>query len=290
MKQNFTLLKRGYTNLFILASLFTFINLQKANAQVCASATNIFGMDANGNIYTVNVTSGAVNSSRINTTSYTTSGNQANAIGYNIVNSKFYFFQVNPGAGTQKFLSYNTVTNVYSVLASSPTTATVHAGCVNFDGTGYYCSDINGKLYFYNITTNTWITITSNIVDQFSNNVSTVIQTQNSGDMAIDGYNNLWIITSSSSNYALYEIPAASLTSAHATVTAKQIIAPTATTPAGDAFEGIAFNASGQIYMAASDGGFYKLNTASTALVHVGTLSNNAVANDLASCSYTFSI
>ncbi|HEX4374854.1 MAG TPA: T9SS type A sorting domain-containing protein [Puia sp.] len=290
MRQNFTLLKRGYTNLFILASLFTFISLQNANAQVCASANNIFGMDANGNIYTINVTSG-VAGSKINTAAYGTSGNQANAIGYNIVNSTFYYFQVNPGVGgTQKFISYNTVTNVYATLAVSPTTATVHAGCVNFSGTGYYCSDINGSLYYYDILTNVWITITTKIVDQSNNNVSTVITTQNSGDMAIDGYNNLWIITSSASNYALYKISGASLTSAHATVTATQIIAPTTTTPNGNAFEGIAFNSTGQIYMAASDGGFYKLSTTSTALVHIGTLSNNALGNDLASCSYPFSI
>lgn len=290
MKQNFTLLKRGYLNLFILASLCTFINLQKANAQVCASGTNIFGMDANGNIYPINVGTG-VAGTKINTATYPTSGNQANAIGYNVVNSTFYYFQVNPGAGgTQKFISYNTVTNAYATLAASPTTATVHAGCVNFDGTGYYCSDVNGVLYYYNITTNAWITITSKIVDQSGANVSTVIQTQNSGDMAIDGFNNLWIITSSSSNYALYEIPAASLTSVHATVTATRVIAPTTATPNGNAFEGIAFNSAGQIYMAASDGGFYKLNTTSTALVHIGTLSNTALGNDLASCSYPFSI
>jgi type IX secretion system substrate protein len=290
MKRNFTLLKRGYLNLFILASLCTFINLQKANAQVCASANNIFGMDANGNIYMINVTTGAAGS-KINATAYTTSGNQANAIGYNIVNSTFYYFQVNPGAGgTQKFISYNTVTNTYATLAASPTTATVHAGCVNFSGTGYYCSDVNGSLYYYNITTNTWITITTKIVDQSATNVSTIIQTQNSGDMAIDGYNNLWLITSSASNFGLYKIPAASLTSVQASVTASRIIAPTTSTPNGNAFEGIAFNSSGQIYMAAGDGGFYKLNTASTALVHIGTLSDNSLSNDLASCSYPFSI
>jgi hypothetical protein len=290
MKQNFTLLKRGYLNLLILASLCIFINLQEANAQVCASATNIFGMDANGNIYPINVSTGAAGT-KINTATYSTPGNQANAIGYNIVNSTFYYFQVNPGSGsTQKFISYNTLTNTYATLAASPTTATVHAGCVNFPGTGYYCSDVNGSLYYYNITTNTWITITTKIVDQSNNNVSTIIQTQNSGDMAIDAYNNLWIITSSSSNYALYKIPAGSLTTVQASVTASQIIAPTTATPNGNSFEGIAFNATGQIYMAASDGGFYKLNTTSTALVHIGTLSNTALGNDLASCSYPYSI
>ena len=102
-------------------------------------------MDANGNIYTINVGTG-VAGAKINNTAYTTSGNQANAIGYNIVNSTFYYFQVNPGSGsTQKFISYNTLTNLYATLPASPTTATVHAGCVNFDGTGYYCSDVNGK-------------------------------------------------------------------------------------------------------------------------------------------------
>ena len=123
------------------------------------------------------------------------------------MNSTFYYFNVNPGSGgTQKFVSYayNALLNSwsYSTLAASPTTATVHAGCVSFNGLGYYCTDVNGKLYYYNILLNTWTTITSNIVDQFGNSVSTEIQNQNSGDMAIDGLGNLWIVTSSGSNWA----------------------------------------------------------------------------------------
>ncbi len=289
MKQKSTQSTKKYFGAFILASLCIVI-MPNAKAQVCSNPNNIFGVNANGQIYPVNVTTAAVGS-QINTASYTgASPNQANALGYNTVNGLFYYFKVNPGAGTQQFISYNPTSNTYTTLASSPTTATVHSGCVSFNGTGYYCSDVNGKLYFYDITLNTWTTITSNIYDQYGTNVSTIITTQNSGDMAIDGLGNLWMVTSSTSNYALYKVSAPLPTTAQASIIAKQLIAPTTAVPASSSgFQGIAFNALGEIYMTTSSNKLYELTNTSTLLL-VGTLSVSGVGNDLTSCSFPFGI
>ncbi len=285
MKHNLILTKK-HINVFILASL-CIVLMQSVNAQVCANSNNIFGVTSSGAIYPINITSAALGS-QINTAAYTgSSPNQANAIGYNTVNGLFYYFKINPGVAGQQFVSYNPTLNVYTTLATSPITATVHAGCVSFNGTGYYCTDVNGNLYFYNITLNSWTTITSTILDQFGNSVSNVIKTQNSGDMAIDGLGNLWILTSGSANYALYKIPAPLPTSAQTSVTAKQIIAPTATVPASSAFEGIAFNAAGALFMSTGTQ-LYELTNLST-LSLIGSLGSGA-GNDLTSCSFPFGI
>ncbi len=299
MKLVFTQKESSYAKSILLA-IFCIVASQTLSAQICASPnTIIYGLDGSGNIYPINVTNANVGS-LVNTANYSTattgytpsSPSQPNGFGYNTANGLFYYFKINPGTGSQQFISYNPTTNKYLTLAPSPTTATVHAGCVNFNGTGYYCTDVNGKLFYYNILLNIWTTITSTIKDQSGNNVSTIIQTQNSGDMAVDGLGNLWILTSSSSNYALYEImaplpviPATILTP----VIAKQIIAPTTATPGGASFEGIAFNPLGEIYMATSNDKLYLLKTATT-LTLVGTLSKSGVGNDLTSCSFPNSV
>jgi len=288
MKQNFTSQKTKLAKIFAITSLCLF-SMQSMHAQVCSNPNNIFGINGGGQIYPINVTNASVGS-QINTTAYTgASANQANAVGYNSVNGQFYYFQVNPGTGSQVFVSYNPILNTYATLAASPTSTTVHAGCVNFNGTGYYCDDVNGVLYYYNIILNKWTTITSTILDQSGVNVSTNIQTQSSGDMAIDGLGNLWILPSSNSNYSLYELQAPLPTAAQSSVTVKRIIAPTTSTPGGSAFEGIAFNASGQIFMATGSNVLYELKNTST-LSTIGTLSISGVGNDLTSCSFPFGI
>jgi hypothetical protein len=259
-----------------------------SNAQVCSNPSNVFGLDGNGNLYQINTATGVVGSV-INTASYgSTSPSQANAIGYNSINGLFYYFKVNPGTGSQQFISYNPVSNTYATLASSPTSASVHSGCVSFNGTGYYCADVNGVIYYYNITLNTWITISTKIVDTHGNNVSTIIASQSSGDMAIDGVGNLWIITSNSSNYALYEMKAVLPITAQASVTVTAIIASTTATPDGNAFEGIAFNSVGQLYMSTASE-LYLMKNAAT-VTKVANLSTSGVGNDLTSCSYPTSI
>ncbi len=286
MKHNSTLLKKNLSKVLAAALLCAFC-MQTSFGQVCSNPNNIFGINGSGQIYPINISTAHVGS-QINTATYGgAAANQANAVGFNPVNGLFYYFQVNPGAGTQVFVSYDPVHNTYATLASSPTSTTVHAGCVNFNGSGYYCDDVNGVLYYYNISANSWITITSSILDQGGSSVSNTIKTQSSGDMAIDGYGNLWLLPSGNSNFSLYKISAPLPTTPQATVTAKQIIAPTTSTPGGSAFQGIAFNASGQIFMATGDNTLYELKNTST-LVSIGTLSTAGVGNDLTSCSFPF--
>lgn len=258
-----------------------------ANAQACTSpGTTIYGITSSANIYPIAVSNANVGA-KINPAYGAPAPNQANAIGYNANNGKFYYFKINPGAGGQQFFSFDPLLNVYATLATSPISASVHSGCVNFNGTGYYCVDVNGSLFYYNIALNTWKTISSNIVDQFSNNVSTVIQGQNAGDMAVDGLGNLWFLTSNSSNYGLYEISGPLPTAATATVTCKEIIAPTASTPGGSSFAGVAFNTTGQMYFSTytGDDKLYLLNNNLT-LTYIGTFNISGVGNDLTSCNY----
>ncbi|HLK28099.1 MAG TPA: hypothetical protein VKT28_05925, partial [Puia sp.] len=289
MKHNFTLSAKKHANVFILA-LACVVTMQNLDAQVCSNPNNIFGVTANGAVYPINITNAAVGS-QLNTASYATSPSQSNAIGYNTINGKFYYFKNNPTSSSGgEFVAFDPILQTYTTLATSPVRTTVHAGCVSFNGTGYYCDDINGNLFFYNIVLNTWTTITSTILDQFGTNVSTIINTQNSGDMAIDGLGNLWIVTSSSSNYALYKIPTPLPTTAQTTVTAKMIISPASTVPSGSSgFQGIAFNASGQLFLSSGSNKLYEL-TNTTTLSLIGTLSTSGVGNDLTSCSFPFGI
>ena len=290
MKMIFTLSRKLNTAKPMLVVFITFATIL-AQAQVCSNPnTTIYGLTAGGVIYPITVSTANV-STTVNGTGKG-SANQANGIGYNSVTGIFYYFNSNPGAGSQQFVAYNPTSNTYTTLASVGTTNTIHTGCVNFNGTGYYCSDVLGNLYYYSIASNKWTTITSKIVDQSGTNVSTtVISAQTSGDMAIDGYGNLWLITSSSSNYALYEINAPLPTTAVASLTATRLIAPTTTTPNGQGFEGIAFNALGQLYLSTSDDKLYKLTTPNSAsLVLIGSFNTAGVGNDLTSCSYPYSI
>src|SRR5579871_1043099 len=272
----------------VFISIFSLLFIFKStvsHAQVCANpGTVIYSLSNAGGIYPVTVSNANVGSI-VNTTSYGSS-TSANSVGYNNVNGLFYYFQV-ALSGTKQFVSYNPVTNVYTTLAPSPISATVNRGCVNFSGTGYYCLDVNSNLYYYNIISNTWTLICSTFKDQFGNNVSATFTSEGSGDMAIDGYNNLWIVSSNSSQYGLYELIAPLPTAPVASITVKQIIAPTTATP-GAGFVGIAFDPSGNIYMATSTD-LYILKSG-LSLSHLGSFSVGGVCGDLTSCNFPFDI
>jgi hypothetical protein len=284
MKSNSNSRKTTISKVFSLASVLI-LSIQVLNAQVCSNPNTIYGLNTNGQIYPIN-TSDAHVGSQINTASYSSPApSSSNGIGYNKVNGKFYYFKINPGVGGQQFYSYDPVSNTYTNLAASPATVSVPSGCVSFDGTGYYCTDITGIMYYYNIASDKWTTITSKIVDQSNNNISTLIQTQSSGDIAIDGLGNLWVLTSSSSNWGLYEITAPLPTTVQATVSSKQIIAPTSSTPTGHDFQGVAFNATGSMYVSSSDDRLYLLSSASS-LIFVSTFNVSGVGKDLTSCSF----
>jgi hypothetical protein len=103
--------------------------------------------------------------------------------------------------------------------------------------------------------------------------------------MAFDGFGNLYIVTSSGSNWGLYKLTAPLPVAKTTAVNATQFVAPTSTTPTNNSFEGIAFNGAGQIYMSTADDRLYLLKTA-TSLSYVGTFTVSGVGNDLTACAF----
>ncbi len=269
--------KLAFSAIFILI-------LKQSNGQMCASGT-IYALSNAGNIYPVSVSSGSagavINSTSLNST------NSANGIGYNTVNGIFYYFQNASNGGSQQFVSYNPSTNAYVILATAPITATAYKGCVNFNGTGYYCLDANSNLCYYNIAANTWTLISSTFTDQFSNNVTNTLKSEASGDIEIDGLGNMWIVSSSSSQYGLYKLSAPLPTTSVASITLKQLVNPNTTTP-GANFAGIAFDPAGNIYMGTNND-LYILQNDFT-LTHLASFSIGGICGDLTSCNYPFSI
>ncbi len=262
------------------------LSAKQSAGQVCSDPTNvIYALSNSGNIVPVTVGNATVGAA-INP-AYTSAASGANAAGYNSVNGKFYYFQ-NNSSSSQVFISFNPANNQYAALANSPITAPVNRGCVSFNGTGYYCLDQSGNLCYYNIASNSWVLITSVFTDQFGGNVTSVFQSQGSGDMAIDGLGNLWILSSNTSQYGLYKISAPLPTTAAAGITVTQFVAPTTATPAGVNFAGIAFSSTGQIY-ACTPNDLYIMGN-NLALTHLGAFSVAGVGGDLTSCSFPISV
>jgi len=257
------------------------------NAQICSSPGSvIYALSNSGNIYPVTVSTGSV-AAPVNSTTLSTT-NAANAIGYNTVNGIFYYFQNANSGGSQQFVSFNPSTNTYTTLASAPITGSVLKGCVSFNGTGYYCLDANGNLCFYNITANTWVLACSNFTDQYGNNVSSVFTSEASGDIAIDGLGNLWVVTSNTSTWGLYKLPAPLPTSSVSSLTVKQLVAPTTVTPTGTNFAGIAFDPAGNIYMGTNNNLYLLQNNFSLTLL--AAFSTGGICGDLTSCNYPFGV
>src|SRR5580704_17025261 len=168
MKTNFSKVLSNLLLINLIAAILI-CSYFGVSAQVCSSPTaTIYSLSNAGGIYPISVSNANVGTV-VNSTSYGSS-TSANGIGYNTVNGSFYYFQ-NAISGTQQFISYNPATNTYATLAPSPMTGTVNKGCVNFNGTGYYCLDNNGNFCYYSIASNTWVLVCSNFTDQFSNNV-----------------------------------------------------------------------------------------------------------------------
>ena len=275
---------------FLLSIIFLAVINFSSNAQVCSDPLNVvYGMSNAGFIYPINVNTGSVGAA-LNPAYTGNAVSSANAIGYNSVNGKFYYFKRNYPASPQEFVSFDPVSNTYTILASSPVTANVNSGCVSFDGTGYYCLDMNGNLCFYNIASNTWTLITSTYLDNNGVNMTSNFTSYPSGDMAIDGLGDIWIVCSGSSKYGVFKIPAPLPKTAVASTLIKQVVAVKAM-PSGVNFAGISFSASGQIYMSTSSGDnqLYRLETNLT-LTHMSTFTTDGVGADLTSCNYPFSI
>jgi hypothetical protein len=110
--------------------------------------------------------------------------------------------------------------------------------------------------------------------------------------MSFDGMGNLWVVCSSTSQYALFKIPAPVPTTGLVTIKATQIIGVTATPTPGKSITGIAFNFSGILYLTTGTGDnkIYKLTTATSTLTFVATMAKDDIGADLTSCSMPFGV
>jgi hypothetical protein len=262
-----------------------------AFAQICANpATTIYGLSSNGGIYPITISNANVSSAL---TQNSTSGNSpsaSNGLGYNPINGRFYYFRRNPGSSSpQEFVEFDPGTATVTVKASIPTSKNVHTGCVNSNGTGFYALDVDGILYYYSIYTNVWTTITSLLREANNNNVSNIIKNRTSGDIAIDGNGNLWILCSSNTQYGLYKLYAPLPITAQTDLVVVQHLNPNTSTPNGSAFAGICFNPTGQILLSTTDDKLYRMEN-NLSLTTLGTFNISGVGNDLTSCAFPLGV
>jgi hypothetical protein len=260
-------------------------------AQICASpATVIYGLTANGEIYPITVSNASTGTVVKNSTYSGNSASRANGLAYNSTNGKFYYFKRNVGTSPEEFVVYDPGTVTVTVLSSSTCNTEIHTGCISANGLYYFTIDINANLNCYDIVNNTWTKITSSFTDQYTNNVSTVIQNQNAGDIAFDGNGNLWIVTSNSSSYGVYMLPAPMPLTPVAGVAVTMIVNPSSVTPTGNIIAGIAFNPSGQIFMSTKyDDLLYRLEN-NLSLTYMGKFTVSDVGNDLTSCAFPLGV
>jgi len=290
--------KRYFLQIFIGCQLLA---VTSSNAQICQHPLDsVYSMNTGGVIYPLNVNN-ALTGTAIPASSATGTAS-SNGLGFSILDGKFYYFnKVGTGAApSPQFVSYDPVTTTLTTLPSPPATITssqkIRTGCVNNLGSGYYTinpifNPTTPALYYYNIATLTWTTITSSFVNPSSVSLNSTFNSLNSGDMAFDGAGNLWVLLSNTTNYALYKIAAPVPTTAVASVTATQIIGLTPVPTAGIAITGIAFNSAGTMFLTTGAGSdlLYKLVSVSAGLTLVGSITAGA-GGDLTSCSAPLSV
>ncbi len=258
-------------------------SLDVFDLQVCTDPNVIYTVGTKG-IIPVNLATATEGAPFPNTT-----GVSPNALGYSVVSKKFYYFETSNNPLT--FVSYDPITNTKAVLPSPYTfphaNGTVPRGVVTADGTGYYLLNEAVELYYYNISAGTWTYITNNLLDQNGNVPSVIKNKEVSGDIAIDGQNNLWILSSAygsqpnptDATHSLYKIsgplpttPVASLSIA--------LLQQSAINYNNETYTGIAFNATGQIYLGTPNK-IYQLNNDFS----ITDVANVKGYSDLASCS-----
>lgn len=291
---------------YLMATLLSVCN---ANAQICTNNTDsVYGLlsltaAGSGQIVGINILNGGTT---IIGSPAATSAN-ANGVGFSSMNGNFYFFN-QCGSGTTEFVSFDPLSGLKVSLAipstpAIPVTQKLRSGTMNPSGLGYYTIHpganvaqgypVTGPaLFYYSVGANAWTLITQSFRDISGNNVNE-IRTYNSGDMAFDGSGNLWILSSNAANYALYRINAPVPTTAVANVTVDTVIA-SKPTPAGVSFTGIAFNASGHLYLStgsyttapgvAGNNQLYEMTSPVLPLTNIATLPNG-YGDDLTSCA-----
>jgi hypothetical protein len=291
MKQNSTLVGKC---VFIII-LFLLVIAKQGISQITLvlgnPTTSIYGLTSNGVIYEINTNNAQITKTIKNNTYSGNSPSSSNGLAYNTVNGKFYYFKRNFSSGSQEFVSFSPTLGVLTILTTASTiTDDIHTGAITHDGKYYYTVDIQGVLHVYNIATNTWTKISSTIKDQSGTDVAAIIRTQNAGDIAVDGNGNLWMLTSSTTNYGLYKLAFPLPTTATATVTVTRVISPTAVTPTGNSFAGIAFNANGQIFLGTrGDDKLYLLQN-NNSLTFIGNFNQSDAGNDLTSLNFPASV
>ncbi len=277
----------------VLATIMAITSFNFSSAQVCTDVTNtIYGLTPNGAIHQITTSNASVGAAITpayggNAPSY------ANAMGYNNVNGKFYYFKRNIYTPPQEFVSFDPGTNTVSILSSAPLSGTtiVNLGCVLANGTGYYCVDAYAKLLYYNILTNTWTLITSNLVDQYGVNLTPIFNARIYGDMATDAQGNMWIMPASATELGLYKLAAPLPTTPQASVTIQRVLPPTTPTPNANTIGGIAFSPAGNIFVSTNppDNKLFRMN-ANNSFTLMGTFNISGVGNDLASCVFPFGV
>jgi hypothetical protein len=290
-------MERKFRNLQLSIPVFiiVFLCTQITGAWAQCDPTYIYGLTNVGMIQRINVTDGSV-SAPINPAFTGNAPNLSNAMGYNPLNGKYYFFKRNITTAPQEFMSFDPATNLYASLAPSPGAAgnIINLGCLNATGLGYYCLDAFGTLYYYDVALDTWTTICSNIKDQFGTTLASVIGAGSLnrfyGDIAFDGDGNLWALISGPADYGLYRIAGPLPTTTVTDLTAEQLLAPNTPSPGGT-FGGIAFSAGGAIYLSSNspNNKLYRLSNGHT-LSFVTNLGLDGIGNDLTSCNFPLSI
>ena len=258
----------------------------------------IIPFDCTGKIYSLSATTGEIRAftnpntsgalgTVINTTpnpNVWTGTNGPNALGYSIATNKFYYVQVQGNATTNNiFISYDPATNTYETLAG--TTGLIYRGTVTNDGLGYYAITSTNILKYYNITNNTWTTITSNYVDQNGESINALFTANAGGDIAMDGNGDLWILGGGnlSTNAYVFRVKSAvPTTSMGATpLVLEQVVMQDlgATNP-----NGISFSPAGELFISNATT-LFKMN-GDFSLAPIGTITPAGAQGDLASCAY----
>lgn len=277
--------------LILLWGVLSFSQSAKAQA-ICANpGVTAYGLNGNGKIYPIDMST-AITGAAINPNYTTTTASSSNAIGYNNVNGKFYYFKRNANStlASQEFVSYDPATSTYQVLADYPNTnITIFTGCVSANGQGYYCLDAQARLYYYNIATNTWKLITSTFLDTNGFSVTQILKNRTGGDIAIDGFGRLWILCSSGTTYGLYNTVASAPTATIASITLSMHLNPNTATPNGSGFAGIAFTPTGQIILSTLDDKLYRMENDLT-LTLLANISVSGAGTDLTSCNFPLTV
>lgn len=244
----------------------------------CGDPSIVWGLGSTtGSIYPV--TTGTVTVGTAINPAYTGNAISApNSIGYNPVNGKFYYFK--RVGFPLEFISFDPATNNYQMLAA-PLVSSVR-GAVNVSGTGFYSLD--ATLSYYNIASNTWTAITGVFIDQNGNDVSSLLSTQGSGDIAFDGNGNLWLVTSSAGPYTVFKINAPLPTTAVASIPVTRVASGTIGTVT---IGGVGFSTAGELFMQSTTN-LYKLNNDFT-VTTVGAISSGNI-QDLTSCAFPLSV